>query len=466
MTTLQLTTEPIEVARSYFLRRSYRARLLTILLLANTLSFADRAILSALVEPIRQELGLSDLQLGMLQGLAFAAMYSLTGIPIGYLAERRNRLGMLAICITVFSVATGLCGLAAGFAQLFLLRVMVGIGEGGYMPPATSLVADHYTSGRRASALAVILLGIPLGFFLGSLLAGMVAQHWGWRTVFFAMSVPGVLISLVMILLLREPPRGLAEGAPPRQVAPSFADVMRELFRQGAFRRLLIAGVICTCALSAIGQFQMVYLLRVHQLSLGQAGLINGLIALVSIGTGMLVGGNLTDWLAHRDRRWYMWLPAIGCTVGAICFAIGFAQTAVTPAVALITIAGVFAFFYSAPAYATVQEIAGVRMRSTAVALFGVFAGLFGAGLGPLFVGIVSDNVARRVFASGDFTALCNRGPSPSADAAIDTACRAAAASGIQGAMIATSLLILIAAWFFYWTSRVMDVAGQAKTSP
>ncbi|MDU6750374.1 MAG: MFS transporter, partial [Bradyrhizobium sp.] len=152
MTILSASLGAADAAQSQLLRRSYRARLLTILLLANTLSFADRAILSAVVEPIRHELGVSDLQIGMLQGLAFAVMYSLTGIPIGYLAERRSRIGILTVCIMVFSVATGLCGLAAGFVQLFLLRVLVGVGEGGYMPPATSLVADHYKPERRASA--------------------------------------------------------------------------------------------------------------------------------------------------------------------------------------------------------------------------------------------------------------------------------------------------------------------------
>ena len=465
MTILSASLGAADAAQSQLLRRSYRARLLTILLLANTLSFADRAILSAVVEPIRHELGVSDLQIGMLQGLAFAVMYSLTGIPIGYLAERRSRIGILTVCIMVFSVATGLCGLAAGFVQLFLLRVLVGVCEGGYMPPATSLVADHYKPERRASALAIFLLGIPLGFFLGSLLAGIVAQHWGWCMVFFVMSVPGVVVSLLMILLLREPPRGLAEGAIVRDAAPSFGAVLRELLRLSAFRRLVVAGTVCTCALNAIGQFQMVYLLRVHQMSLGQAGLVNGLIAFVSIGTGMLIGGNLTDWLARRDRRWSMWLPAIGCTAGAACFAAGFAQTALQPAVALITLGGILAFFYSAPSYATVQAIAGVRMRSTAVAVFGVFTGLFGAGLGPLFVGIVSDALARRSFTAGDFSALCNRGQAVSPDAAIDAACRAAAASGIMGALIGASVLIVVAAGFFLLSSRALrETVGGFST--
>lgn len=446
------------------LRRAYRVRLLAILLLASTLNFTDRAILSAVVEPMRLELGLSDIQIGLIQGLAFAVTYSLMGIPVGRLAERRNRLWIVAGCVLFFSVATGLCGFAGGFLQLFLLRIAVGVGEGGFMAPASSLVADHYRPNRRASALAVLLLGMPFGFLTGSLLGGYIAQGWGWRTAFFAMSVPGIAVALLLVFALREPPRGLSEGLIDRgpAVPPPLGAVIRHLFGLGAFRHLLTAAVLCVCGSNAIGQFQLTFLLRVHHLTLAQAGALSGIISFVSLGSGMLIGGNGTDWLERHDRRWYLWVPAIGATIGGLCLLAGFAQTSLTSAVPLIIAGSIFVFLYFAPGYALVQNIAGVRMRASAVAIFGVFSGLLGAGLGPTLAGFASDRIARADFTAGDFSALCRGGRGIDPGSAVDLACRHAAAAGMQGALVAASFFFLWAAIHFLLASRSIRAALDA----
>jgi len=452
------------------LRSAYRWRLLIILFLTNTLSFTDRAIMSVVVEPMRHELGLSDFQIGLLQGLAFACIYALIGIPIGRLAERSDRRRIIAVAILVFSAATGLCGFATSFGMLFLLRVMVGAGEGGFMAPATSLVADHYRPDRRAGALAVLLCGTPCGFLVGAMIGGQIAQHWGWRWTFLTMSIPGLIMAALLIFLLKEPPRGLAEGgvkdskAPP----PPLMAVLRHLFGQPGFRHVLIAAVLLTCGANAIGQFQVSFFARTHGLPLAQAGAASGMISFFSLAPGMLIGGNVVDRIQRRDERWYVWGPSIGAIVGAVFFAAGFLQPTVPAAIALIVIGGIFLFFHFAPCYAVVQLIAGVRMRASAVAIYGVFLGILGSGLGPTMTGIVSSAVSRAHFAGGRFEALCPGGRAHEMGSALDAACRAAAADGMRTAMLTATLFMAWGAIHFLLASRHIRqalAAGRAASA-
>lgn len=460
---MRLTDTRQAMAQTHpLLQRGYRFRLLAILLAANTLNFVDRAVLSAIVEPMRVELGMSDSQIGLLQGLAFAVTYAVMGIPIGRLAERHNRLRIVAVCVIFFSVATGLCGLATSFFQLFVLRILVGAGEGGFMAPASSVVADHYPANRRASALAIVLLGMPLGFFFGSLLGGMIAQTYGWRMAFFAMAIPGIVVVGLLLFALREPPRGLADGGHENlkiATPPPLMAVLRHLFSKPAFRHLIAGAVLCTCGANAIGQFQFVFLLRVYGLELGQAGIVSGTISLLSLGLGMLIGGGGTDWLERLDRRWYLWIPTGGAVIGAGFFALGFYVDQLAVAVPLIIFGGICLFLYFAPAYALVQNIAGMTMRASAVAIFGVFTGLLGAGLGPTIAGIASDQIARSVFTGNDYTAQCRAGPAPEPGGLMDVACQAAAAAGLRGTLIAMTLLFLWAAVHFLLASRTIDAA-------
>jgi MFS family permease len=446
------------------LRPAYRWRLLILLMLANTLSFVDRAIMSVVVEPMRRDLDLSDAQIGILQGLAFAFIYALISIPIGRLAERRNRPWIIGIAIIVFSAATGLCGFAASFLQLFLLRMAVGVGEGGFMAPATSLVADHFPPARRASALSVILCGMPCGFLIGSIVGGQVVQHYGWRMGFIVMSVPGLLIAGALLLGLREPPRGLAEGGHNRPVVapPSFGAVLRHLFAQPAFRQLLIGAVLCTCGSNAIGQFQVSFFARVHHLPIALAAATSGLISFFSLAPGMLIGGNVVDRIQRLDERWYLWTPAIGAAVGSLFFVAGFAQASVAVGVPLIIVGGILLFLHYAPCYALVQLIAGVRQRASAVAIYGVFLGLLGSGLGPTITGIVSTQVARRSFSLGNLGTLCPGGRAVEAGGAIDQACQAASAAGMRAAMITGAVLMLWGALHFLLGARNISKALAA----
>jgi MFS family permease len=433
-------------------------------MLTNTLSFVDRAIMSVVVEPMRHDLGLSDAQIGILQGLAFAFIYALIGIPIGRLAERRSRIRIIAVAIIVFSAATGLCGLATSFLQLFLLRMAVGVGEGGFMAPATSLVADHFPPARRASALAVILCGMPCGFLIGSIAGGQIVQHFGWRMGFFAMATPGLIIAALLVLLLREPPRGLAEGAHerPAVATPPLSAVLKHLFSQPAFRQLLIGAVLCTCGSNAIGQFQVSFFARVHHLPIGLAAATSGLISFFSLAPGMLIGGNVVDRIQRRDERWYLWAPAIGAASGSLFFLVGFSQPTVATAVPFIVTGGILLFFHYAPCYALVQLIAGVRQRASAVAIYGLFLGLLGSGLGPTITGIVSSYVARRQFTLGALETLCPGGRAIELGGAIDHACQVASAAGMRAAMLTGAVLMLWGALHFLLGARTISKALAA----
>ena len=293
------------------LGRNYRIWLVVVLLLLSTLNFADRAILSILAQPIKEDLKLTDTELGMLQGLGFAILYSLLGLPIGWLAERVNRRNLIAVCVAIWSLMTSACGFAGSFGALLLGRVGVGIGEAGFQPPTSSLVADHFKSDRRGTVMAIILLGAPLGFLVGQSLGGWVASVWGWRVAFFALGVPGVIAAFITWLTLREPPRGLAEGRVVALAAPTFKEAFVTLWSKPTFRHLLVGFVVGGFAMNAVAQFVLPFYLRSFGMSLATAGVLFGAISFSSNGLGMLVGGLGFDRLSRRDARWPLWGPAM-----------------------------------------------------------------------------------------------------------------------------------------------------------
>jgi MFS family permease len=432
---MMASTTSIPIPRDErLLGRPYRARFLLLLLAMSTLTFMDRAVLSAVAQPLKIDLGFTDFQLGMLQGLSFALLYATMGIPIGRLAERYNRIIILATAITVFSVATLLCGLASGFIQLFILRMTVGVGEAGFLSPTSSLVSDHYPAQQRASAMSIIMLGSPIGNGLGSIAGGWIADGWGWRTAFIAMGVPGIVVAVLLVLLLREPSRGLADGAPPERIRPDpFGAVLRTVLGKPAYVHTLIGATIATFGLVAIGQFQMLFFVRSHGLSLTDAGIVQGLSVVVSLSIGTLIGGFGSDWAAKRDRRWSLWLPAIGVTLAAIFYAAGFFSRSLPVSIVLLLLGGTSLLVFYTPTYAVAQNLVGPRMRATAVAIVAMCCGLVGSGLGPTWVGFASDRFARGI-----------GGP-------------AASAEGIRYALASVTVVLLWSAVHYLIAARTLE---------
>jgi predicted MFS family arabinose efflux permease len=442
----------------------YRTWLIVALLLLNTLNFADRAILSILAQPIKEDLQLTDAQLGILQGLGFAILYSLLGLPLGWLAERVSRKNLIAACVAVWSFMTALCGLTGNFFTLLLGRIGVGVGEAGFQPPMASLVADHFRADRRGSVMSIILLGSPLGFLLGQSVGGWVASEWGWRTAFYVLGVPGVLLALVAWLTLREPPRGLVEGRIAAEPPPTLKATIVTLWAKPTFRHLLVGFVVAGFAMNAIAQFVLPFYLRSFGLPLATVGVLFGVVAFSSNGLGMLLGGLGTDRLSRRDARWPLWGPAVMLTLAAPLYFGAFASQAFVASLALIWFANLALASHLAPSLATVQNVTHPRMRALATALLWLAMGLLGTGLGPTLLGVASDFFAERAYAAGDFIASCPGGRAPAgAGAGLDAACRAASTQGLRLALLCATVFLLWAATHFLLASRTLkrDLAAS-----
>lgn len=439
------------------LTRSYKSWLVAVLLLVNTLNFADRAILAVLAQPIKEDLKLTDADLGLLQGLGFAILYSVLGLPLGWLAERVSRKRLIAACVAVWSAMTAACGMATGFVSLLLGRVGVGVGEAGFQPSMTSLLADHFKANRRASMIAIVMLGSPFGFLLGQSVGGWVASEWNWRVAFFVLGVPGLLVSLVVLFTLREPPRGLAEGHLAQAQPPSLGTVFRALWAKPTFRHLLIGYTVSGFTLNAVAQFVLPFYLRSFGLPLAVAGAIFGVVAFTSNGLGMLAGGFGFDRLSRRDVRWPLWGPAIALALAAPLYFGAFVSTAVGVSLTFVWLANFALITYMAPSLATVQNLVGPRMRAIATAIVSMVIGLMGAGLGPWILGLASDFFATATFSAGNFITSCPGGRAPAgAAASLDEACRSASGLGLRYALMSVLVLFFWAAVHYLLAARTM----------
>ncbi len=427
------------------LGRRYKVWLVLVLFLVSVFNYADRAILSVLAQPIKEDLHLTDTDLGMLQGLAFAILYSLLGVPLGWLAERVSRKGVIAACIAAWSFMTAACGLAGSFFTLLLGRIGVGIGEAGFQPPVSSLICDHFRADRRGSILALIALGSPFGFLVGQSVGGWIAAEWNWRAAFFALGVPGLLTALLVWFTLREPPRGLADGYVAKAEAPSLPAVLRHLWAMRTFRHLLLAWCITGIAFNAVAQFVVPFYLRGFELPLAVAGAAFGLVAFTSNSLGMLLGGFGFDRLSRRDSRWLLWGPAVALVLATPLYFGAFVAAHVWISMGFIWVANLVLASHFAPTQATFQNLVGPRMRASTTALVYVALGLVGTGGGPTLLGVASDFFAGRAFGAGDFIASCPGGHAVAGAAdALDQACRAASTEGLRHALLA----VLV---FFIW---------------
>src|SRR3984957_3942087 len=324
-------------AKKPLFSEGYKRAVLTTLTLVYTLNFIDRTIVSIIGQPMKESLKITDNQLGLLGGLAFALLYTVLGVPIARLAERWSRVNIMAVCITLWSGFTALCGLAPNFTAMLAFRVGVGIGEAGCSPPAHSLISDYYEPKRRASALAVYAFGIPLGGMLGAIFGGVIAQYLSWRAAFFIVGIPGVLVALALKLIVKEPPRGHSE-TPAHPVLPEdvtvdeapAAPAARGFFQEMAFelRELGIVGwrifgtwsflnmtlgvTLASFAGYGAGAFSSPFFFRTFGLGLALVGVLFGIIGGISSGSGTLLGGFVTDWLSKRSAAWYALIPGFG----------------------------------------------------------------------------------------------------------------------------------------------------------
>ena len=374
--------------------------MLWLLLIVYIFNFLDRQIVNILAEPIARDLNLSDTQVGLMTGIAFALLYTVLGLPIARYADRpsTDRGKLIAGALAIWSVMTALCGLAQNYTQLLLARIGVGIGEAGCTPAAHSLIADAVPANRRASALAFYALGIPIGSLLGMLIGGYLADTIGWRKAFVFVGAPGILLAVAVSFLLRDPRRAgtlLAQqeraDATTARGTLSTGAAIKALMTSRAYVLLLFAGSTASFLSYGKGTWTAIFFQRTHGLSPSEVGFWFG----VGGGAAGIFGTWLGGWLADRygavDRRKIMAAPAIGMAIAAPLAFVAYLMTDWWVSLAILMIPTVLNSLYFGPCYASAQGLVPLRARAMASAALLFFQNLIGLGLGPLFFGMLSD---------------------------------------------------------------------------
>ena len=433
---------------------SYKTWLMIVLTLVYAFNFVDRIVVSVVGQAMKTDLGLSDLQLGLLGGLAFSLFYSCLGIPVARLAEHSNRVRLLAVCVGLWSVLTAALGIAQSYVQLLFLRMGVGIGEAGGTPTSHSLIADHFSPAKRATALAILAWGPPIGGMAAAFAGGYLAQTIGWRHAFIVVGLPGLAVALLAWLTLREPPHGLSDrlaGIRSEAThAPPLRDVLKFARTNPIFRNLILGTAVESFATYSINLFLPVYLARVYHMGLAQAGLTFGLIIGLGGLIGNTLGGTLADRLGIADRRWYAWISALGFVLAGSAAMLGFLQADWHYGVAAFFVYAVLSNFWYGPTFSLIHGMVDARMRASCTAVVFLLMNLMGQGIGMTVVGGLSDVLAGRSFGGGDYHQLCIAGQAAlKADPDLAAACGQASADGIRGAM-ALAALALFASVFFY----------------
>lgn len=356
-------------------------------------NFVDRQILAMLIQPIKEELGVSDTMMGLLTGPVFVISYTLAGLPLARWADRHSRVWLITLGMIVWSAMTVASGFARNFVQLAVARLGVGLGEASFTPSAHSLISDYFPPKRRATALAIFAAGAGLGSIAGNLGGGYIGQYVGWREALLFVGAPGLVVAVIFRWTVRDPIRGAYDG--PNASARANDEPLGEVLRYLASRRSYV-WIVASAMLHGFSSYGSSYwvptfLIRVHGLSLSEVGLILGAIIGVAGFVGQILGGRISDAMGRRDARWYMWIPAISSIV-ALPFLLAFLLIPnLYWAVGCYMLGGWAVNMWTGPTYAMAQGVAKPHMRSMAAAIVIFMLNLVGAALGPLIVGILND---------------------------------------------------------------------------
>jgi predicted MFS family arabinose efflux permease len=368
-----------------------RAWVLFILVLVYTFNFLDRQIVGILAVPIKADLGLSDTQLGLMGGLAFALFYTALGIPVALLADRFSRTWIMTAALTIWSAMTAASGLATNFWQLFLARVGVGVGEAGGVAPAYSLIADFFPPAQRARALGAYSFGIPIGSAIGIVFGGVIASMVDWRMAFFLVGGAGLILAPVFRLTIREPTRGQFDRSGRDHAAAGLKDILNMLSRKPGFW-LLAVGASCA-SMMGYGVFFWLpsFFVRSFHLSLLHASLFYGAVLLLGGLAGIWAGGWLGDRFGHRDHSQFARIPAWAFIATVPFYALGILSPNLGLSFAVLLVPTALGLIWLGPVIATIQHLVQPDMRATASAIFLFINNLIGIGLGTYAIGALSD---------------------------------------------------------------------------
>lgn len=376
---------------------------LAILCFVYVLNFLDRQLLSILAKPIQDELGVTDGQLGLLGGLYFAMFYCILAIPVGWLADRTNRVKVLAFSCGLWSAATAACGVAASYPQLAAARMAVGVGEAGGVPPSYAIISDYFPSGTRGMALSLFNLGPPIGQALGVAFGASIAAAYSWRLAFVWVGVVGVVTALIIWCFVREPRRGGldAKAAAPVASRPAAADAPGKPGFWGTCRMFFTHPVLLRVALACAAtqfitygsmNFTVLFLMREKGMALSDVAVWYALLVLLGVSAGMLASGRLIDRLVPRNKAAYAYVPTAGLALAVPLF-VGFVWAPGWPlALAFLALPMGLNYFYLSPAVTLVQEEVRPDQRVMAGALLLLVMNLVGLGLGPTYLGFASDH--------------------------------------------------------------------------
>ena len=389
-TTSAATSEPFappaEDARSW--------GVLAVLCFVYVLNFLDRQLLSILAKPIQDTLHVTDGQLGLIGGLYFAFFYCFIAVPVGWFADRTNRVNVLSLACAIWSAATAACGFAVSYPQLVVARMTVGFGEAGGVPPSYALITDMFPPGRRGTALGIYNLGPPIGAALGIAFGASIAAAFNWRYAFIAIGVVGLITAVAVRLFVREPVRGRFDAKAPPVAASGFGESLRAFFSRKTLVLAALASGATQMVTYGMGNFTTLFLMREKGMTLKEVAVWYALVAAVGMSSGMIVSGRAIDRLTRRSRAAYATVPAMSLTGALPCY-VAFVW-APTWQLALLFLTGALMlnYFYLASSVALVQEEVRPDQRVMSGALLLLVMNFIGLGFGPTWVGAASDRFA------------------------------------------------------------------------
>jgi len=373
-----------------------RHYVLVVLAALSAFNFLDQQLMSILIEPVRREFKLTDIELGLLSGLAFATLYTVLSVPAGIWAVSHSRRNLIAAAAVTWGAMTIACGFAQTSAQLFLARLGVGIGEAGGLPPSQAWVSDLYKAGERATPLAILAGGANAGVFLAFLVGGYVGQRYGWRVAFAVAGLPPLLLALLLRLTVRELPAPAASAPRTGGSIALVGETLGRLWSDQVLRQILIAAILAmTVGYGALAWIPS-YLVRSHGFNIAQAGAYLAVVIGIGGSIGNWLGGWSSDRLRRRDARWSLWLVAIVFVVARPFAMLFYWVDDTVVALALFVLPAAAGVIHIGPSVAVLHERVDAHLRPLASALFLMILTLLGLGLGPLAVGAMSDIVFAR----------------------------------------------------------------------
>lgn len=370
--------------------RSYLRYSVALLFLVNVVNYMDRSVINVLIEPIRSEFGLSDAQIGLLTGYAFALFYAVAGLFLANLADRVSRRALMSISIALWSIMTALTGTAKSFWHLFVTRIGVGVGEASTIPASYSLLADYFPPARRALTIGIVSSGTMVGVMVGSMLGGYVADTLGWRWAFLAAAAPGIPLALLVAWTLKDPVRGASDGIAVTAPIGLMVGVKQLLLNRSALLLILSFAFITFLAQGVITWIPA-YLMRRFDVPLSTVGAGFGLAIGLGTAMGSVLGGTITSRLASRDIAWLTRFPLWITPLIWVCYEMMLLAPSYTLALAAITVCSVMSGASFGPVLSAMQTVAPPNLRSTTAGLNGFVASFIGIGSAPLLIGLISD---------------------------------------------------------------------------